>query len=77
MILMNERLFFLEELGVHKGTYRIRNGFQHFCWYNIRASLPCHYFLLVTPIVGLSLVVLVFGYLLSVFRMKYGGYPYR
>ena len=31
----------------------------------------------VTPIVGLSLVVLVFGYLLSVFRMKYGGYPYR
>jgi oligosaccharyltransferase complex subunit gamma len=30
----------------------------------------------VTPIVGLSLVVLVFGYLLSVFRMKYGGYPY-
>lgn len=32
---------------------------------------------LVTPIVGLSLLVLVFGYLLSVFRMKYGGYPYR
>ena len=31
----------------------------------------------VTPIIGLSLVVLVFGYLLSVFRMKYGGYPYR
>jgi hypothetical protein len=31
----------------------------------------------VTPIVGLSIVVLVFGYLLSVFRMKYGGYPYR
>lgn len=31
----------------------------------------------VTPIVGLGMVVVVFGYLLSIFRMKYGGYPYR
>ena len=23
------------------------------------------------------MVVIVFGYLLSIFRMKYGGYPYR
>ena len=30
----------------------------------------------VTPIVGLGMVVVVFGYLLSIFRMKYGGYPY-
>lgn len=31
----------------------------------------------VIPIVGLALVVLVFGYMLSIFRMKYQGYPYR
>ena len=31
----------------------------------------------VTPIIGLAMVVVVFGYLLSIFRMKYGGYPYR
>lgn len=30
-----------------------------------------------TPMVGLALVVLDFGYLLSIFRMKYQGYPYR
>ena len=35
------------------------------------SSLP------VVPIVGLALVVLVFGYMLSIFRMKYHGYPYR
>ena len=29
-----------------------------------------------TPMIGLCVVVLVFGYLLSIFRMKYGGYPY-
>ncbi len=29
------------------------------------------------PMVGLALVVLDFGYLLSIFRMKYQGYPYR
>ena len=33
--------------------------------------------LAVIPIVGLALVVLVFGYMLSIFRMKYHGYPYR
>ena len=27
--------------------------------------------------VGLAIVVLVFGYTLSIFRMKYQGYPYR
>ena len=31
----------------------------------------------VAPIIGLALVVLDFGYILSVFRMKYQGYPYR
>ena len=31
----------------------------------------------VAPIIGLGLVVLDFGYLLSIFRMKYHGYPYR
>lgn len=30
----------------------------------------------VTPMIGLGLVVLVFAYLLSIFRMKYQGYPY-
>ena len=30
-----------------------------------------------TPMIGLGMVVLVFGYLLSIFRMKYQGYPYR
>ena len=30
-----------------------------------------------TPMVGLALVVIDFGYLLSIFRMKYQGYPYR
>ena len=29
------------------------------------------------PMVGLALVVIDFGYLLSIFRMKYQGYPYR
>jgi hypothetical protein len=29
-----------------------------------------------TPIAGLFIVVIVFGYLLSIFRAKYGGYPY-
>ncbi len=27
--------------------------------------------------VGLGIVVIVFGYLLSIFRLKYQGYPYR
>lgn len=31
----------------------------------------------VAPIIGLGLVVLDFGYILSIFRMKYHGYPYR
>ena len=31
----------------------------------------------ITPIIGLALVVLDFGYILSIFRMKYQGYPYR
>ena len=31
----------------------------------------------VAPIIGLGLVVLDFGYILSIFRMKYQGYPYR
>lgn len=31
----------------------------------------------VTPMVGLGIVVIVFGYLLSIFRLKYQGYPYR
>lgn len=31
----------------------------------------------VMPMVGLGLVVLDFGYILSIFRMKYHGYPYR
>lgn len=31
----------------------------------------------VAPIIGLALVVLDFGYILSIFRMKYQGYPYR
>ncbi|XP_064404958.1 magnesium transporter protein 1-like [Halichondria panicea] len=30
----------------------------------------------VTPMVGLGIVVIVFGYLLSIFRLKYQGYPY-
>lgn len=30
----------------------------------------------VAPIIGLALVVLDFGYILSIFRMKYQGYPY-
>lgn len=30
----------------------------------------------VTPMIGLGIVVVVFGYLLSIFRMKYQGYPY-
>uniref|UniRef100_A0A1X7VP25 Magnesium transporter protein 1 n=1 Tax=Amphimedon queenslandica TaxID=400682 RepID=A0A1X7VP25_AMPQE len=29
-----------------------------------------------TPVIGLIIVVVVFGYLLSIFRAKYGGYPY-
>lgn len=29
-----------------------------------------------TPMIGLAMVVLIFGYLLSIFRMKYQGYPY-
>jgi len=31
----------------------------------------------VAPMVGLGIVVIFFGYLLSIFRMKYQGYPYR
>lgn len=31
----------------------------------------------IVPVVGLALVVLDFGYILSIFRMKYQGYPYR
>lgn len=31
----------------------------------------------VAPMIGLGLVVLDFGYILSIFRMKYQGYPYR
>ena len=30
-----------------------------------------------TSVFGLAVVVIVFGYLLSIFRMKYDGYPYR
>lgn len=38
---------------------------------------PMPFLCAVSPIIGLAMVVIVFGYLLSVFRMKYGGYPYR
>lgn len=69
MILMNEHFSFFEELGVQKGKLH----YSSFCL----ISNTCVFFSSVTPIVGLSLLVLVFGYLLSVFRMKYGGYPYR
>ena len=31
----------------------------------------------IAPLIGLALVVLDFGYILSIFRMKYQGYPYR
>ena len=31
----------------------------------------------IAPMIGLGLVVLDFGYILSIFRMKYQGYPYR
>lgn len=41
----------------------------------------CHIYVLVhfvgSYMVGLAIVVLVFGYTLSIFRMKYHGYPYR
>lgn len=30
----------------------------------------------VSPMIGLGIVVVVFSYLLSIFRMKYQGYPY-
>ncbi len=30
-----------------------------------------------TSVFGLVIVVVVFGYLLSIFRLKYDGYPYR
>ena len=45
---------------------------------NERFSLFEHYGMQkVAPMIGLAIVVLDFGYLLSIFRMKYHGYPYR
>lgn len=35
------------------------------------------YLILDTSVFGLGIVVVVFGYFLSLFRMKYEGYPYR
>lgn len=66
---------------VHKCNPYIMHSFalpsQCLITNSIFKSHCCLYFFSVTPIVGLALVVLVFGYILSVFRMKYGGYPYR
>lgn len=46
--------------------------------YEVKLSTGSDFLLLAdTPVVGLGVVVIVFGYLLSIFRMKYGGYPYR
>ena len=59
---------FQDEIGVCTYSININYELSH---KSVLVSHP------VTPIFGLAIVVIVFGYILSVFRMKYSGYPYR
>lgn len=65
---MNKELSFpFIEGAIQKGYV---NAYMHYI-------LLLLLFIIGSYMVGLAIVVLVFGYTLSIFRMKYQGYPYR
>ena len=70
IILMNKELAFSFLDGtIQKGCIIIYIRFY--------INKQIHMYFTGSYMVGLAIVVLVFGYTLSIFRMKYQGYPYR